>query len=148
MSHNGLSVIDVISPCVTFNDHEGSTKSYSYMKDHEEALHELDYVPYFEDISIEVPEGETTDVKLHDGSTLRIRKLHRDFDVSDRLAALAALEDAEKASEVLTGVLYVDTAKPNFFELLNLHSEPLSKLPESKLRPPKAALDEVMEQLR
>ncbi len=103
---SGLSVIDVISPCVTFNDHEGSTKSYSYMKEHEEVLQELDFVPFFEDISVEIPEGEVTDVQMHDGSHLRIRKLDRDFDPTDRLAALAALEDAEAKGEVLTGVLY------------------------------------------
>jgi 2-oxoglutarate/2-oxoacid ferredoxin oxidoreductase subunit beta len=148
IAHNGLSVIDVVSPCVTFNDHEGSTKSYSYMKEHEEVLHELDFVPSFEDISVEIPEGEVRDVQMHDGSHLRIRKLHREFDPTNRLAALAALEDAETKGEVLTGVLYINTVKPTFTELLNLTDEPLASLPESKLRPPRAALDEVMEQLR
>ena len=80
IAHNGLSVIDVISPCVTFNDHEGSTKSYSYMKEHDEMLHELDFVPSFEEISVEIAEGEVRDVELHDGSHLRIRKLDRDYD--------------------------------------------------------------------
>ena len=77
-------MIDVISPCVTFNDHDGSTKSYGYMKDHEEVLHELDFVPFFEDIAVEIPEGEVRDVHMHDGSHLRIRKLHRDFDPTNR----------------------------------------------------------------
>jgi 2-oxoglutarate/2-oxoacid ferredoxin oxidoreductase subunit beta len=148
ISHNGLSVIDVVSPCVTFNDHEGSTKSYSYMKEHEEILHELDYVPYFEEIAVDIPEGEAMDVQMHDGSHLRIRKLHRDFDPTDRLAALTALEEAEKKHEVLTGVLYVNTGKPTFIDLLNLESEPLATLPESKTRPSKAVLDTVMEELR
>src|SRR6185503_9839887 len=83
--HNGLSVIDVISPCTTFNDHEGSTKSYSYMKDHDEALHELDFVPSFDDISVNIPEGEVRDVEMHDGSHLRIRKLGRDYDPGSKL---------------------------------------------------------------
>jgi 2-oxoglutarate ferredoxin oxidoreductase subunit beta len=148
IAHHGLSVIDVISPCVTFNDHEGSTKSYSYMKDHEEPLHELDFVPSFQDISVEIAEGEVRDVRMHDGSLLRIRKLHRDYDPTDRLAAQAALEDAESKGEVLTGVLYVNTAKPTFLELLNLVDEPIGTLPESKTRPSKAVLDEVMEELR
>ena len=87
IAHHGLSVIDVISPCVTFNDHEGSTKSYSYMKDHEAVLHELDFVPHFEEISVEIPEGEVQDVQMHDGSHLRIRKLDRDYDPTNRLAA-------------------------------------------------------------
>ena len=146
--HNGLSVIDVVSPCVTFNDHDGSTKSYSYMKEHEEVLHELDFVPAYDEISVEIPEGEVRDVQLHDGSHLRIRKLNRDYDPTHKLAALAAIEEAEKKGEVLTGVLYVNTAKPNFLEMLHLTEEPLATLPEAKVRPPKQALDEIMEELR
>jgi 2-oxoglutarate ferredoxin oxidoreductase subunit beta len=148
IAHKGLSLIDVVSPCVTFNDHTGSTKSYSYMKDHETALHELDFVPHFEDISVDIPEGEVMDVPMHDGSHLRIRKLDRDFDPTDRLAALAALEEAEKKHEVLTGVLYVNTHKPTFMELLNVVDEPLGTLPETRTRPTKAVLDQVMEELR
>jgi 2-oxoglutarate/2-oxoacid ferredoxin oxidoreductase subunit beta len=148
IAHEGLSVIDVISPCVTFNDHVGSTKSYSYMKDHEAMLHELDFVPFFEDISVEIPEGESMDVQMHDGSHLRIRKLDRDFDPTDRMAALSQLEEAEKQGEVLTGVLYVNTQKPTFIEQLNMTEEPVATLPESKVRPSKAVLEQVMEELR
>jgi 2-oxoglutarate ferredoxin oxidoreductase subunit beta len=148
ISHKGLSLIDVVSPCVTFNDHEGSTKSYSYMKDHEFMLHELDYVPSYEDISVDIPEGEVRDVLMHDGSHLRIRKLERDYDPTDRFAALKMLEEAEAKHEVLTGVLYVNTNTPTFLELLNLADEPIGTLPESRVRPPKSVLDEVMEELR
>ena len=148
IAHNGLTVIDVISPCVTFNDHDGSTKSYSYVQDHEEPLHELDFVPFYEDISVEIKEGEVRDVALHDGSHLKIRKLDRDYDPTNRLAALAALEQAEAKGEVLTGVLYVNTARPNFIEVLNLVDQPLATLPESVVRPSPAALDEIMEELR
>src|SRR5437868_12896253 len=146
--HNGLSIIDVVSPCVTFNDHEGSTKSYGYMKDHEEVLHELDFVPAYEDIEVEIGEGETRDIRMHDGSLLRIKKLDRDYDPTVKLNALAALEAAEKKGEVLTGVLYVNTSKPNFLEMMNVVDEPLATLPESRTRPPKEVLDEVMEELR
>ena len=148
IAHRGLSVIDVISPCVTFNDHEGSTKSYSYIKDHEETLQELDFVPFFEDISVEIPEGEVMDVAMHDGSHLRIRKLGRDFDPTNRLAALVTLEEADAAGEVLTGVLYLNPTKPTFLDLLDLGDAPLGTLPESKTRPSQAALDEIMEELR
>src|SRR5579863_5008441 len=148
IAHNGLSVIDVISPCVTFNDHEGSTKSYAYMKEHEYILNDLDYVPYYEEIAVEIPEGSFMDVEMHDGSHLRIRKLQRDYDPTNRLAALAVLEDALAKHEVLTGVLYVDTHKPTFLELLNLGEEPIATLPESKVRPPKSVLDQMMEELR
>jgi 2-oxoglutarate ferredoxin oxidoreductase subunit beta len=148
IAHNGLTVIDVISPCVTFNDHDGSTKSYSYVKDHEEALHELDFVPFFEDISVEIKEGEVRDVALHDGSHLKIRKLAREYDPTDRMAALNALEQAEAKGEVLTGVLYVNTTRPNFIDVLNLVDQPLATLPESVVRPTRAALNEIMEELR
>ena len=148
IAHNGLTVLDVISPCVTFNDHDGSTKSYAYVQDHEEPLHQLDFVPFFEDISVEISEGEVRDVPLHDGSHLRIRKLARDYDPTNRLAALAALEEAESKGEVLTGVLYVNTTRPNFIDVLNLVDQPLATLPESVVRPSKAVLDEIMEELR
>jgi len=148
VAHNGLTVIDVISPCVTFNDHDGSTKSYAYVKDHEEVLHELDFVPYFEDIAVEIGEGEVRDVALHDGSHLRIRKLHREYDPTNRMAALAALDEAEAKGEVLTGVLYVNTSKPSFIEVLDLVDQPLATLPESVVRPSHAVLDEIMEELR
>jgi 2-oxoglutarate ferredoxin oxidoreductase subunit beta len=148
IAHKGLSVIDVISPCTTFNDHEGSTKSYRYVKDHEEALQELDFVASFQEISVEIPEGEVRDVELHDGSRLRIRKLHRDYNPTDRLAALTLLEGADAKAEVLTGVLYINTAKPTFTEMLNMVDEPLATLPESRVRPGRAALEEAMEELR
>src|SRR5690242_328449 len=112
IAHNGLSIIDVISPCTTFNDHEGSTKSYSYMKEHESVLHELDFVPHYEDISVDIPEGEVRDVQMHDGSHLRIRKLDRDYDPTNRIGAAALLEASEAKGEVLTGVFYIDTGKP------------------------------------
>ena len=148
IAHKGLSVIDVISPCVTFNDHQGSTKSYSYMKDHESMLHELDFVPFFEEIAVEIPEGEVTEVQLHDGSHLRIRKLSREYDPTDRSAALTLLAEADAKGEVLTGVLYVNTSKPTFLDQLNLTDGPVATLPESQTRPPKTVLDQVMEELR
>ena len=148
IAHRGLSLIDVISPCVTFNDHEGSTKSYAYVKEHEEVLQELDFVPSFEDITVDIPEGEVMDVQMHDGSHLRIRKLHRDFDPTDRFKALMALEESEAKGEILTGVLYLNTAKPTFLELLNLTDEPVATLPQARVRPSRVVLDQVMDELR
>src|SRR6195256_265308 len=109
IAHNGLSVIDVISPCVTFNDHQGSTKSYSYMKDHDEVINEVDFVPFYEEISVEIPEGGVQDVRMHDGSLLRIRKLGREYDPTNKMHALTALQEADQKGEGLTGVLYLDT---------------------------------------
>jgi 2-oxoglutarate/2-oxoacid ferredoxin oxidoreductase subunit beta len=148
IAHNGLSLIDVISPCVTFNDHQGSTKSYGYMKDHEEALHELDFVPSYEDISVDIPEGEVMDVQMHDGSHLRIRKLERDYDPTNQVLAQTVLQESDAKGEVLTGVLYVNTQKPNFVDQLNLSDDVLATLPQAKTRPGKAVLDQVMEELR
>ena len=148
IAHQGLTVIDVISPCVTFNDHVGSTKSYSYMKEHEEVLHELDFVPHFEDIDVEMAEGEVRDVEMHDGSHLRIRKLGRDYDPTSKLGALGFLGEAQAKGEVLTGILYVDTQKPNFLQVLNMTDDALATLPASKSRPPREVLDLVMEELR
>jgi len=147
IAHNGLSVIDVISPCTTFNDHEGSTKSYSYIKEHDELLNEVDFVPFYEDISVEIAEGEVQDVEMHDGSTLRIKKLGREYDPTNKFDALKAIDEAAKKGEVLTGVFYVDTSKPNFMELLEIEEAPLATLPESKVRPPREVLDQVMEEL-
>jgi 2-oxoglutarate ferredoxin oxidoreductase subunit beta len=118
------------------------------MKEHEEPMHELDFVPFFEDIDVEIPEGEVRNVAMHDGSHLRIRKLERDFDPTDKYKAMMALEESEAKGEVLTGVLYLNTGKPTFIEQLNMADEPLATLPEDRVRPGKEVLDSIMEELR
>ena len=148
IAHKGTAMIDVISPCVTFNDHEGSTKSYKYSKDHDEPLNELGFVPYFENIELDYDAGETTTVRMHDGSELLLRKLGREYDPTDRLTALRVLEEAHSKGEMLTGIFYVNTEAPSFVDLLNLVDEPLAQLPESAVRPPRQALEEIMESLR
>ena len=148
IAHQGLSVIDVISPCVTFNDHEGSTKSYSYMKEHDEPLHELDFVPSYEDIAVEIEEGEVREIEMHGGGRLRLKKLGRDYDPTDKMNALRVLDEAEKQGHVVTGILYLNTGKPHLAELLNLVEEPLATLPEARIRPTREALDQMMEELR
>ncbi|MBI3209586.1 MAG: 2-oxoacid:ferredoxin oxidoreductase subunit beta [Candidatus Solibacter usitatus] len=148
VSHRGLSVIDVISPCVTFNDHEGSTKSYSYVKDHEIALHEIDYVPYYEEISVEIEEGESREVRLHDGSLLRLRKLNRDYDPTNKMQAITALHDAETKGEVLTGILYTEQGRETVHDMLNTVDEALGTLPQSRTQPGPEALAAMMEELR
>jgi 2-oxoglutarate ferredoxin oxidoreductase subunit beta len=147
IAHKGTVLLDVISPCVTFNDHEGSTKSYKYMQEHEEAISEVGFVPHFEDIAVEYDAGSTYDVKMHDGSHMRLRKLHEDYNPTDRVAAVKALMESHARGEVLTGVFYVDTQKPSFTDLLNLVDEPLGTLPESVTRPGREVLAKVMESL-
>ena len=141
-------MIDVISPCVTFNDHEGSTKSYAYMKEHDAPLHELDFVPAYAEIAVEIEEGETRAVELHDGSRLLLKKLGRDYDPSDKLGALRTVHEAGQQGQVVTGVLYLDASRKHFIDLLNLVDEPLATLPKSRVRPPREALDQIMAELR
>ncbi|MGZ4789567.1 MAG: 2-oxoacid:ferredoxin oxidoreductase subunit beta, partial [Terriglobales bacterium] len=148
IAHNGTVMLDIISPCVTFNDHEGSTKSYKFTKDHEEPLHDVTFVPHFEDISVNYDAGETINVKMHDGSKLRLHKLEEDYNPTDKLQALGRLAKAHQDGEILTGVFYVNTKAPTFMELLNMVDEPLATLPESHVRPPKEVLDKCMAALR
>ncbi|HEX7960544.1 MAG TPA: 2-oxoacid:ferredoxin oxidoreductase subunit beta [Terriglobales bacterium] len=148
IAHRGTVMLDVISPCVTFNDHEGSTKSYKYMQEHEEAITEVGFVPHFADISVDYEPGTTFDVRMHDGSHLRLRKLHENYDPTNKVNAVKALMESHDRGEVLTGVFYIDTAKPNFVDLLNMTDTPLAHLPQEAVRPPKQVLDEIMESLR
>lgn len=148
IAHKGLCVIDVISPCVTFNDHEGSTKSYAYLRDHDEPLHQLDFVPYFEDIAVEIQEGEAREVVLHDGSRIVLKKLGRDYDPTDKLRAIQLLHETAASGQVLTGLIYVDPDRPTLIDLLNLVDEPLATLPVERVRPPREALEEILEELR
>ncbi len=147
-AHRGTVMLDVISPCVAFNDHQGSTKSYAYMKEHEEALHEVDFIPSFEDISVDYEPGQTTEVRMHDGSRVILRKLDQHYDPTSKTAAYQALQEAQKKGEVLTGILYLETRHKNFLEILDLVDEPLGTLPQDRVRPGKQVLDEVMEELR
>jgi 2-oxoglutarate ferredoxin oxidoreductase subunit beta len=146
--HQGTVMLDVVSPCVTFNDHEGSTKSYKYMKDHEEPLHEVSFVPVFEDISVDYDPGTSVEVTMHDGSHLRLRKLEEDYDPTDRIAAIRRLNESHEKGEVLTGVFYVNPQAPTFVDLLNITEQPLATLPESVVRPGREVLEQVMEELR
>ncbi len=148
IAHNGTVLLDVISPCVTFNDHEGSTKSYKYMLDHEEPLQEINFIPVFENISVDYDPGTTLEVEMHDGSKLRLRKLEEDYDPTDRIQAITRLNEAKEKGEMLTGVLYVNTKMPTFLDLLNITDQPLATLPASAVRPRPEVLEQVMEELR
>jgi len=148
LAHRGTVMIDVVSPCVTFNDHEGSTKSFKFMKDHEEPLHDLNFVPSFHEIDVEYDPGSTIHVTMHDGSSLRMHKLEEDYDPTDKIRALTRLAQSQEADEVLTGVLYLNTQAPNFIDMLNMTDEALANLPESVTRPSREVLEECMEELR
>jgi 2-oxoglutarate/2-oxoacid ferredoxin oxidoreductase subunit beta len=148
IAHEGTAMIDVISPCVTFNDHEGSTKSYKFFKEHEEPLNEIGFVPHFEHLEVEYDPGAAITVEMHDGSELILRKLERDYDPTNKVEAMRLLAESHERGEMLTGVFYVNTKAPSFTQLLNLVDVPLGTLPEEVVRPPKQVLDEIMESLR
>jgi 2-oxoglutarate/2-oxoacid ferredoxin oxidoreductase subunit beta len=148
IAHRGTAMIDVLSPCVTFNDHEGSTKSYSYVKQHDDILGEISFVPFFDDIAVEYEPGTTKEVVLHDGSRLYLKKVESEYDPTDKLQALRLLHESSRRGEYATGVLYVEPDRDDFMTLLNTIDEPLATLPLEKVRPPKAVLDEIMESLR
>jgi 2-oxoglutarate ferredoxin oxidoreductase subunit beta len=148
ISHKGTVMLDVISPCVTFNDHEGSTKSYKFLQEHDEPINDIGFVASFEDIEVDYDSGQVLDVQMHDGSSLRLRKLLEDYDPTEKIAAVRTLMTAQQKGEILTGVFYIDTKKPSFIDLLGLVDEPLATLPESVTRPPKSALESLMASLQ
>jgi 2-oxoglutarate/2-oxoacid ferredoxin oxidoreductase subunit beta len=147
-SHRGTAMIDVLSPCVTFNDHTGSTKSYAYAKDHDDPVGEISFVPFFEEISVEYEPGTTQEVTLHDGSRLFLKKVEEEYDPTDKLQALRVIHETRRRGEFATGILYIEPDRDDFTRLLNLVDEPLARLPMEQVRPPKAVLEEVMESLR
>jgi 2-oxoglutarate ferredoxin oxidoreductase subunit beta len=147
LGHKGTVLLDVISPCVTFNNHEGSTKSYPFAKQHEELLHEISYVPFFEQIEVEYAEGTVAEVEMHDGSHLRLRKADRSFDPTNKVGALQMLMQTDQNSELLTGLIYINEDKADFLSTLSLCDEPLARLSNAAVQPSEAHLREVMESL-
>lgn len=146
-SHNGTAVIDVISPCVTFNNHEGSTRSYKYAKEMETPLHELGYIPFYEQINVDYEPGTVQEIELHDGSKITLKKTERNYDPTDALGALNTIKKASMDKQFLTGLLYINEQKADFTSLANMVDEPLATLPESKTRPDKAVLEALMQGL-
>ena len=148
VAHRGTAVIDVVSPCVTFNDHEGSTRSYKYSKEHEAPIHDIGFVPAYDDTIAEIPEGEIRDVTFPDGSVVRFHGLGRDYDPADRDAALRTIHESHAKGEILTGIFYLSPDKPPLHAVLGMTDEPIVSLKEDVLRPPREALDEILEAFR
>ncbi len=143
-AHRGLALIDVISPCITFNNHEGSTKSYAYVKDHDKPLHAIDYVEPQPEIVVDYDAGTTKVVDLPDGGRIILKKIDRDYDPTDKVAAMSALEEARHAGVLLTGLLYVDPKKADLNAIANMVDKPLWSLTEAETRPSKAVLEEIL----
>ena len=147
-SHNGIAVIDIISPCVTFHNHDDSIHSYAFGRDHEAPLHEISFVPARDEITIEdYEEGTTREVELHDGSMVVLKKLEKDYDPTDRGQAYRVLEESERNNWLITGLIYVDPKKPSMFETYNIPETPLNRLTEKQLRPTRESLDEINKQM-
>lgn len=149
LSHRGTALLDIISPCVTFNNDESSTKSYPYGLEHEVQLHDISYVPKLDEIVIEDYEaGTIKDVTLHDGSVIQLRKLEEDYDPTDRMGALHRLQWAQEKREFITGLVYFDDSRRALDEVSEMVDTPLAQMSDEQLRPSPEALDKVMNELK
>ncbi|MEN9539767.1 MAG: hypothetical protein RLZZ126_2002 [Pseudomonadota bacterium] len=148
MGHSGAAFIDVISPCVAFNNHEGSTKSYDYVREHNEAVSRIDFITTRSEITTQYAPGSVVDVEQHDGKILRLRKLKESYDPTDRLAAMAHVAECQERGEVLTGLLYVNPEAGDLHAALNTSATPLNALGPQQLSPGAAALAKLNASLR
>jgi 2-oxoglutarate ferredoxin oxidoreductase subunit beta len=148
IKHNGASFIDVISPCVAFNNHTGSTKSFDYVREHNEAVNRLDVISGRAPITVDYAPGTVQVVEQHDGTKLALRKVDADYDVHDRLAAMAFLQKHAAKGQVVTGLLYVDAEAEDLHSHLDTVAAPLNTLGEKELCPGTAALEKINASLR
>jgi 2-oxoglutarate ferredoxin oxidoreductase subunit beta len=148
ISHGGAAFIDVISPCVAFNNHPGSTKSYDYIREHNEAVSRIDFIGGREEIAVDIEPGEVMDVRQHDGTLLRLRSLHPDYNPGDRYAAMAYMQRHHEMGEVVTGLLYVDPLATDLHTALNTCDRPLNALDAAQLCPGANALERLNAALR
>ncbi len=148
MAHGGAAFIDVISPCVTFNNHGGSTKSYDYVRAHNEAVSRIDFITPGCEITADYPPGSVVDVEQHDGSSLRLRKLHADYDPTDRYAAMSYMQSHAELGEIVTGLLYIDPLATDLHTALNTIAAPLNTLNAAQLNPGMKALEKINAALR
>jgi 2-oxoglutarate ferredoxin oxidoreductase subunit beta len=145
LAHEGIAVLDIISPCVTFNNQENAFHSYAWGKDHEEPLHEISYIAPRNEIILEreMEDGEIREVAMHDGSTVILKNLERGYDPTNRYEALRVMEEAQRNNWLVTGLLYIIETKPTLTSIYNLVDVPLNRLGESDLRPDRSAIDKV-----
>jgi 2-oxoglutarate ferredoxin oxidoreductase subunit beta len=149
LSHRGMAVLDIISPCVAFNNIDTSRKSYGYGREHEAPLHDFGWVPQEDEIMIEEQSpGEVRGISLHDGSRIQLRRLEDDYDPTDRMAALTLLHETEHTEEFVTGLIYFDPRRESLAEAADLVDTPLAHLPDEMIRPSKESLDKIMARLQ
>lgn len=147
MSYNGTAVLDIISPCVTFNNNPDSTKSYPFGKEKEEPIHDIHFVPSFEEINTEYEPGTTTEVRMHDGSTIILQKLDEQYDPTDKFAAMKLLDESRSQQRLVTGLLYINEARQTLNQLLEVPETPLALLPETSLVPSRERFDSMLSEL-
>ena len=135
LSHDGFAFLDVISPCVTFNNNVGSTKSYDYTRQHLEATGTIDFVPFKEEISIDYPEGTSLGIELHDGSKMELSKLSKGWNPKSKFSTIMKMEEAKSKGEILTGLLYINSEKEELHDLLNTSQKSLNKMTKKDLSP-------------
>lgn len=146
IAHNGTAIIDIVSPCVTFNNHESSQHSFSWAKEHNELLHDFSFVPMEEEIILDegMKEGEVRTVKMHDGSTIVLKNVERDYDPTDRWAAMQVVEEANSNEMLLTGLIYIDPERPSMFDMHQLPKDKaLNRFTSEELRPSKESLKKI-----
>ena len=143
MQHGGAAFIDVISPCVTFNNHAGSTRSYDWVREHNEAVSRIDLILGRQEITVDYAPGEVIDVEQHDGTILRLKKLHADYDPTDRVAAMAYMQGHAAKGELVTGLLYLEAEAGDLHAAQNTSARPLNSLGTAELCPGVAALDKL-----
>ncbi len=144
LSFRGVAVLDIISPCVTFNNDDKSTKSYSYGKENEVPIHDITFVPEFSEISVDYEPGEVLSVKLHEGPTIQLKKLAKDHNPTDKLSALKLLADGQRSGELVTGLVYLNESRKTLIDTEDVHDIALALLPEHLTRPSRESLAEVM----
>lgn len=145
LNYRGTAVLDIISPCVTFNDKDDSTKSYYWGKTYDERINDFSFVMAQEEIMIEQAEGETREVELHDGSRIVLKKLAKgQHDPTDKYAALRLLQEARDKQQFITGLIYINNDRPSLAELANLVDTPLALLQQPQIRPSRDSLEKLM----
>jgi len=148
IAHKGPAFIDVISPCVAFNNHAGSTKSFDFVREHNEAVNRLDFISPREQIKVDYEPGTTEAVTLHDGSVIMLAKLHKDYDAHDRVSAMNYMHSRAAAGELVTGLIYMDPNPGDLHASMNTTDVPLNRLNAKELCPGSAALEKINASLR
>lgn len=145
LSHDGIVILDIISPCVTFNNRDEAHHSYSWGQENEAPIHDITYVPIQDEITLngDFEEGSYKEVAMHDGSLLMLKKVERDYDPTSRMAAVQLLEQAAREEVLITGLIYIDSKRKSFLDIYDLPDTALNRLETSKMRPPRETIDEI-----